>query len=287
MLLGILLGLFAAICYGLSPVVSKFSLKKLPSSIVTIVILTIVTLVSGVLAFSTSELTYSFSIVDIINLIFAGIMGFLALWGLYKSFSYLEVPQSVSFSQIYIFLTYLLSILFLETEFSILILFIMCLVLIGIFFVFETKLSTFFSKGLLYLGLTLLGWGFYAFYLTYFNSKGLNGYYSIFFVESSILIINIIMLLFTYSPKKLISYYKYKKELGFAIISGVLTFCGAYLYLLSTTVISIGIAVAILSTQVLISYIFSVISFKQKIKLNQIIGILLICTGITLFALFS
>lgn len=285
MILGIVLSLCAALGYGLSPVFSKFSLEKLPSSIVTVIILFFVTLISGVFAFSTSKLIYVFSYLDIFNLLCAGIFGFLALWGLYKSFSYLTVPQSVSFAQVYIFLTYILGILFLQTKFSILVLFIMCVVIVGIFLVFETKLSAFLSKGIFYLVLTLLGWGFYAFYLAYFNARGLNAYYSIFFVEGTIFLVNIFLLFATHSPKKLVSYFKYQRELGYALISAIFTFMGAYLFLISTSLISLGIATAILTIQVLVSYIFSIFAFKQRIKVAQIVGIVLICVGISVFAL--
>jgi drug/metabolite transporter (DMT)-like permease len=286
---GIILSLISAIGYSLNQIFNKkLILNRLNNyealfiSNIFLLFFNFLIMVSFSRKIIFSEITKIITSNFIYYYMLNGLIGFFALFFLFKSFKRLKVGESLTIANIYPFVTLFLTFFFFGEKITLFQLIIMLIIFVSIFFLIiddsKFKLSIYDFYPLL----TAIGWGTYGFLIYYYLKNNLDLYISLFLIQLFMFLFSLVFFLY-YKSKNIKKILINKKNILFGFLAGFFSFIGTLFYSLGTFYLNPAIVSSIGSAQVPLSFLFSYFILSEKINKKQIILILFITSCLFLF----
>lgn len=284
--MGILFALFALLGWGTTDFLAALSSRKI-GNITTLIWITFGGLLIFLLYAFITHLSFSLPLIPLIILCLAGVMQTVGGLSFYKAFEVGEVSLASPIGSSFAVWTVVLSLLFAHEKLSLLQGFAIIIVIVGTFFV-STNFSllrkglhkAFTDKGIIFALLASFFWGVsFAIYAPILRQYG--WLISVITMRSAILMCGIIVA--TISRKKVLRQLSHLpfKLLLIASVTDFIAFAGFSIGLAHgfTSIVS-----PIAAAFPLVTVVMAQIILKEKIALNQFIGILGIICGVILLS---
>jgi transporter family protein len=303
--IGIIAGLVAMLCWGIADFIQALNIKKI-GSLKNMFFSNIIGIIPTIIAFIyfLAQGSIHIDMVSFILLFFAGVLDTFGVYNFMKSFEKGEIAIVTPISASYSVLTVILAFLFLGESLPFLKIASIVLIVIGIFFV-STDLKKIKHlhtvKGVKESIIALVAWGIYFFImgvvskrlldynLLNFGMSTLDAKISIainlFFFTS--LINGILMIILSFFKEKIkdTTALKEKNILIFMIVN-------FFLYTIAWIAVNYGIAMDLVSLVTPVSSLYPALTvllalfiLKEKLVLNQKIGIVVVLAGILMISL--
>ena len=279
--IGIILAILAAISFALSNIFSK-ALSTKTTAINSVLyqgfFISIFSLFFYIIFENNIEIP---NLKATIGIIIGGIFGFIGIFYLFKSFQNLDVGKTLIIANTYPFLILLLSSIILKTQFSMLIIFPMLLIFIGIILLFNLKKNSNDIKKIKFPIIVSLSWGIFYFCITYISQQNLSPFGIVFYIELMLFISALIYIIF--SKNKILPTNQIKNISYLSAVSGFFVMTGISLVTFSQLTINPAITSSIKSFELIITAILATLIYKEYLNFKNIIGIIIAFIGIILF----
>jgi len=277
--------------YYLNQIFRKKLTTKLDAYNAVLLSSTFLTLASLILALILGNFNHIMNYKIFSLIVFNGLTGFLGTYCLFKAFDKLSMSECLTIVNLFPFVFALFSYLVYGNTISIYHFIIMLLVLFGVYLVSKktlinkqeiTKNKFRFDIILLLPVITMFARAVFTFSLNVLTNFNIPSYNTILYLESSILVSNLIYVFFMkvkINTKELVK----SRNLIYGFLIGICTTMAGLSFITSLDRANPTISASILSSQIMFVSVFSYFIFKEKLNKTQISGIFIVTIGLILF----
>ncbi len=281
----IIYALIATVGYSSNHIVNKFILEKLNTwntVFITSFFVSLIIFVFSILYWVDWVMP---SFYEWIFLIFSSVIGFIALWGLFKSFENISIGESISIANAFPFVMLILMFVFYQELINIFQFFAMLIVFVWIVLIAIQDQNFRFSKKTLYAFITLVGWWIYNFSMDFFVRQWFEILQIAFMFEFGIFISSLLYVVFTNQVNKDFCLFLKNnlKIVWLGFLSWISTAIWTFFTVLAMSYISAAIVWSVVSSQVVFSTILGYLVLNEKISIKKIVGILIVFVGLFIY----
>ncbi len=284
----ILFAILSSFGYSFNHIINKFILEKIDAWKAVFFTSFFVSLVLFFFTLFSWEFNFSLNLYDFLVLVLGSIVGFFALWTLFKSFEFISVWESISIANTFPFIIVLFLFISYQELISLYELLWMIVVFLGIVLLVKQNWSFKFSLDTKFAFITAIGWGFYNFAIDYFVRGGFDFLQIAFMLEVWVFLSSAFYLIFRNMLQKsdFESFLMDKKLVFFCFLSGLSTAWWTYFTVLAMSYLNAAVVGSIVSTQVVFAAILAYFILNEKLNYIKIFAIFIVFIGLIFYNLF-